>query len=92
MPMLFVWLGFLKEGVEPDQQVQEETSDFLQQPYVPIRAAGALRDSQGQRTGMMMIFESPDLAAANALIENSPYRRAGLYKEFHLLEYQNEIG
>ncbi len=90
--MLFVWLGFLKKGAEPDQQVQEETSDFLQQPYVPIRAAGALRDSQGRRTGMMMIFEAKDLTAAEALISNSPYRRAGLYEEFHLFEYQNEIG
>ena len=90
--MLFVWLGFFKDGAEPDQQVQQEITDFLQQPYVPIRAAGALRDSEGKREGMMMIFEAEDLAAAQALVSTSPILRAGLYQDHHLLEYQNEIG
>jgi uncharacterized protein YciI len=90
--MLFVWLGFLKKGQEPDQRVQQQTSDFLQQPYVPIRAAGALRDSTGARAGMMMIFEADDRTAAEALVGNSPFLRAGLYEEYHLLEYQNEVG
>lgn len=90
--MLFVWLGFLKDGEEPDQQVQQETSDFLKQPYIPIRAAGALRDSSGKRTGMMMIFEAEDHAAAQALVSTSPFLRAGLYRDYHLLQYQNEIG
>jgi hypothetical protein len=90
--MLFAWIGFLKEGSEPDQQVQIETSAFLQQPYVPIRYAGALRDGRGKRAGMMMIFEADDRAAAEALVASSPYLRAGLYKRHDLFEYQNEVG
>ena len=90
--MLFVWLGFLKEGSEPDQQVQLETSSFLQQPYVSIKSAGALRDRDGQRAAMMMIFEAEDRAAAEALVANSPYMRAGLYDRHDLFEYQNEVG
>ena len=39
MHMLFAWIGFLKEGSEPDQEVQQQVSGFLQQPYVPIQAA-----------------------------------------------------
>jgi uncharacterized protein YciI len=90
--MLFVWLGFLKEGAEPDQQVQRETSQFLVQPYMPIRAAGALRDAAGGRAGMMMMFEAESRAAAEALVADSPYKRAGLYDTYHLFEYQDEVG
>lgn len=90
--MLFVWLGFLKPGAEPDQQVQQETSGFLQQPFMPVKAAGALRDDAGKRAAMMMVFEADDRPAAEALVSNSPFLRAGLYREHHLFEYQNEIG
>ena len=90
--MVFVWLGFLNEGAEPDQEVQIETTSFLQQPFIRIRAAGALRDGGGKRAGMMMIFEASDLEAAEALVSNSPFQRAGLYREHHLFEFQNEVG
>ncbi len=90
--MLFVWMGFLNAGEEPDQEVQQETTTYLQQPFISIRAAGALRDPEGHRVGMMMIFEADDRAAAEALVKASPYLRAGLYREHHLFEYQDEIG
>jgi uncharacterized protein YciI len=90
--MLFVWMGFLKEESEPDQQVQLDATAFLEQPLIKIRAAGALRDEAGKRKGMMMIFEAADRSAAEALVANSPFLRAGLYEEHHLLEYQNEVG
>lgn len=90
--MLFVWLGFLKDGGEPDQQVQQETNDFLEQPFIPIKAAGVLRKADGGRAGMMMIFEAESQAAAEALVSTSPFRRAGLYEQYHLLEFNNEIG
>ena len=90
--MVFVWLGFLNEGTEPDQQVLIEMTSFLQQPYITITAAGALRDREGKRAGMMMLFEADNLEAAQALVANSPFQRAGLYREHHLFEYQNEVG
>ena len=90
--MLFVWLGFLKKGSEPDQQVQRETTAFLQQPLIPIRAAGALRDKEGKRAAMMMAFEADHRADAEALVANSPYLRAGLYEQHDLFEFQDEVG
>ena len=90
--MLFAWIGFLKEGSEPDQEVQQQVSGFLQQPYVPIQAAGALRDGDRRRAGMMMVFEAQDRVAAEALVAESPYLRAGLYERHDLYEFQNEIG
>jgi uncharacterized protein YciI len=91
--MMFVWMGFLKDGADPvPQEVQVETSNYLQQPYISITAAGALRDEPGNRAGMMMIFEVEDRAAAEALVENSPYLKAGLYADHRLYEFQNEVG
>lgn len=90
--MLFAWMGFLKPGAGPiPQSVQEQTNDFLQQPYIPIRSVGQLRDEQGDRAGMMMVFEVEDRAAAVALVENSPYLKAGLYEDHHLYEYRDEV-
>jgi uncharacterized protein YciI len=90
--MLFAWIGFLKDRSEPvPQSVQQETNDFLQQPYIAIRSVGQLRDGRGARAGMMMIFEVEDRPAAEALVKNSPYLNAGLYDEHHLFEYLTEV-
>lgn len=91
--MLYVWMGFLKnpdQSVPPD--IQQQTTEFLKQPYIGIRTAGRLLDPDGRRTGMMMVFEVEDRAAAEALIENSPYLKAGLYDDHRLYEYGDEIG
>jgi len=40
----------------------------------------------------MMVFEADDRAAAEALVANSPYLRAGLYDRHDLFEYMNEVG
>jgi uncharacterized protein YciI len=91
--MQFVWLGFLKADAGPiPQDVQQQTNDFLEQPYIPIKSVGALRDEAGHRAGMMMIFEVEDRAAAEALVKNSPYLIAGLYEDHRLYEFQNEVG
>ena len=91
--MLFVWMGFLKPDAGPvPQEIQEQTNDFLQQPYIDIRYVGALRDDAGHRAGMMMVFDVDDHAAAKALIETSPYLKAGLYEDHRLYEFRNEVG
>jgi len=90
--MLFAWIGFLKDGAEPiPQEVNQQTSDFLKQPYVPIHFAGPLCD-EDRRAGMLLIFEAGDRSAAEALVESSPYLRAGLYDRHQLYEYRNEAG
>jgi uncharacterized protein YciI len=90
--MQFVWLGLMKEPTEPSQQVQQQTNEFLEQPFIPIRAAGALRDADGKRAGMMMIFEAESREAAEALARSSPFLKAGLYDQHLLLEFRNEVG
>ena len=91
--MLFAWMGFIRAGDENiPQDVNQATNEFLQQPYLTIHSVGPLCDEHGRRSAMLMIFEAEDRAAAEALVENSPYLRAGLYSEHHLYEYRNEVG
>jgi uncharacterized protein YciI len=91
--MLFAWIGFIKDGAETiPQDVQQQTNDFLQQPYIPIHSVGPLYDENDRRAAMLMIFEAEDRATAEALVTNSPYMRAGIYDRYQLYEYRNEVG
>jgi uncharacterized protein YciI len=91
--MLFAWIGFIRKGAETiPQDVNQQTNEFLQQPYLSISHVGPLCDENGRRAAMLMIFEADDRASAEALVENSPYRRAGIYEHHQLYEYRNEIG
>jgi uncharacterized protein YciI len=91
--MLFVWFGLMREdGEAVPQEVQRQTTEFLQQPYIDIRSVGPLRDAEGKRAAMMMIFDADNRATAEALVQNSPYLNAGLYREHRLYEFDDEIG
>jgi uncharacterized protein YciI len=91
--MLFAWMGFLRADAEPiPQSVQQQTTDFLSQPYIDIQYVGALRDPDGRRAGMMMIFDVPGRAEAEAFVAGSPYLDAGLYEDHRLYEYRSEVG
>ena len=90
--MLFAWMGFLKSGEAIDQPLQQQISGFLQQPYLPIQSAGFLRDEIGGRAGYLLLFEAESRDAAEALVAESPIRRAGLYSEYHLFEFRTEVG
>jgi uncharacterized protein YciI len=90
--MLFAWIGFIKPGADMiPQDVNQEASEFLQQPFLQIHSAGPLCEDD-RRAGMLMIFEADNRAAAEALVENSPYLKGGLYGQHHLFEYRNEVG
>ena len=91
--MLYAWIGFLKAEGEPiPQSVQELVSDFLGQSFIKIHSAGPLNEASGERAGMMMIFEHDSREAAESFVTESPYLRAGLYKDHQLYEYINEVG
>ena len=90
--MLFVWMGLIKSGESIEQPLQQQISGFLEQPYITIESAGVLRDEAGGRAGYLVLFEAESRAAAEALVAESPVRRAGLYSEYHLFEFQTEVG
>jgi uncharacterized protein YciI len=90
--MQFVWMGFLKSDEPIDPSLQQRIGEFLQQPYIPIETAGVLRGPKGERAGYLVLFEADDRATAEALVRESPVRDAGLYSEYHLFEFQREVG
>ena len=91
--MLFAWMGFLRPGADTiPQDVNQQVSDFVQQPYIDIHSFGPLCDEGGRRAGMLMVFEVEDRAKAQAFVEGSPYLQAGLYEHHQLYEYRNEGG
>ena len=70
--MLFAWMGLIKPGADLiPPEVNQQTSDFLQQPYMPIHFAGPLCEND-RRAGMLLIFEADDRAAAEALVGRKP--------------------
>ena len=91
--MLFAWIGLIKPGAEQiPQEVNIQTNDFLSQPYINIHSVGPLCDAESRRAAMMMIFEADDRETAQALVDSSPYKRAGIYERYDLYEYRNEVG
>jgi uncharacterized protein YciI len=91
--MLYAWIGYLKPNAGPiPQSVQQLTSDFLGQPSIKIQSAGPLRDADGKRAGMMMIFEHDSREGAEKFVADSPYLQADLYEDHRLFEYVNEVG
>jgi len=91
--MLYAWIAFLKPDAEPiPASVQKNTSDFLGQPLIKIRAAGPLRDASGRRAGMLMIFEDESREAAEGFVKDSPYLKGGFYEDHRLYEYADEVG
>jgi hypothetical protein len=85
-------MGFLKSGEPIEPALQQQISGFLQQPYIPIQSAGLLHHAGGERAGYLVVFEAENRAAAEAFVRESPVRDAGLYSEYHLFEFQNEVG
>jgi uncharacterized protein YciI len=91
--MLYAWMGLLRPDAGPiPQDVQQQTTDFLSQPFIKVHFAGQLRDSAGKRSGMLMIFEHDSREAAETFVNGSPYLQAGLYESDGLYEYLDEVG
>ena len=91
--MLYAWIGFLKPDADPvPETVQQLSTDFLAQPLIKIHSAGPLRDADGRRAGMMMIFEHDSREGAEKFVADSPYLKADLYEDHRLYEYVNEVG
>ena len=90
--MLFAWMGFLKPGADPiPQSVQQQTTDFLGQPYIDIQSVGPLRDADRQARG-----DDDDLRGRGPREGAKHSSRAAPIswrplREHRLHEYQSEV-
>ncbi|MEE9256233.1 MAG: YciI family protein [bacterium] len=67
-------------GAELRAQLQEAHSEYLKaRPEAIITRGPLLSDDGERRIGSNLIFDLPDLAAAQELWENEPFNKNGLY-------------
>ncbi len=74
------------DGVERRASVQEEQYAYLDEHAQSIMVRGPLLTDDGaSQIGSVMLFDSPDMAANRALLDNMPFTKAGVYKDitFH---------
>ena len=90
--MLFLAIGRFKDGIGTvPQDIELLTNDFVGQPLVSIRTAGALKDARDRRVGMMMLVELKDFDAALKFMADSPFQQADLYSDTLVYRYKAEV-
>lgn len=73
-------------------QTRESHIAFLKANDAAIKAAGALVNDQGEMCGSLLIIEAEDKAAAEALLAQDPYAKAGLFETTSLEQWNWTIG
>ena len=78
--MLFALLCTDKpNSVDLRMQVRPDHLKYLESLGTALKAAGPFTTDEGSPTGSLVIIEVADRAAAQAMAENDPYARAGLF-------------
>lgn len=79
----------------PPAHPQECDGDFnehLAQKTPRVRLAARTRSEAGVETGIFVILEAIDYAAAQTFLESSPYQKADLYASCTISELDVEVG
>ena len=91
--MLYMVNARFKPGVEAQHAaLASQFGDHLGQPLLHIRMVGALRDDQGNRTGVHLLMEADSRQQLDHFLEQSPYRQAGLYDRIEVDQLEIEAG
>lgn len=78
--MLFALLCTDKPGgLDLRMQVRPEHLKYLESLGSSLKAAGPFLTDEGSPIGSLVIIEAADRATAQAMAENDPYSRAGLF-------------
>ena len=66
---------------------------FLEQHGANVRLGGAFLDDAGEKPiGSLLILDCADRAAAQALLDNDPYAKAGLFASVELRPWRRAVG
>ncbi len=91
--MLFVVTGQFKADAEAKrQEIHERFGEHLRQPQARVRLGGPTFDVNDRCTGVLLIVEVIDHAAAEAFLRSSPYEMAGLYEHTEIIELRPSVG
>lgn len=78
--MLFALLCTDKpDSVELRMSVRPDHLKYLETLGSSLKAAGPFTTDEGSPTGTLAVIEAADRAAAQAIADNDPYAKAGLF-------------
>jgi uncharacterized protein YciI len=91
--MLFVVAGHFRPDCEAERAALEgRFNEHLMQRVDRVRFGGPLYGEAGAVSGVLLVVEAADHAAARAFLHASPYHQAGLYDRIEVSEIRPEIG
>ena len=74
------------DGVQRRVTVQADQYAYLDERAGSIMSRGPILSDDGETNiGSVMLFDTPDMTAARALLDNMPFTKAGCYEDvtFH---------
>ena len=78
--MLFALLCTDKPGsLDLRMSVRPDHLKYLESLGTALKAAGPFTNDEGQPIGSLVVIEAADRSAAQAMAENDPYAKAGLF-------------
>lgn len=90
---LYVITFMDKPGVlEKRLAARERHLAYLDAQAPAYKLGGPFLDAQGGMIGSMLVVEAEDLAAAQALADNDPYKAAGLFDNCDVRPWRHVYG
>ena len=91
--MLFAVKAQFRPGTEERRaSLSSEFSQHIGQPLLHIRLLGVLLDSDGRRSGMLMLMEAEGRDHVQSFLDQSPFLREGVYGGVDIDELRIEAG
>ena len=66
--------------------------EFLEAHAPRVKLGGPFLDAEDRPIGSLLILECADLAAAQALLDEDPYARAGLFASVEVKPFKRVVG
>jgi uncharacterized protein YciI len=66
--------------------------DFLGAHSARVKLGGPFLDAKERPIGSLLILDCPDLATAQALLDEDPYAKAGLFASVELRPFRRVVG
>ena len=91
--MLFMVAAFDKPGMlETRLKARPEHLDYLKSLGDRIKIGGGMLNEDDQPLGSLLIIEADDRGAVDALLQNDPYSKAGVFERVDIRPWRPALG
>lgn len=91
--MLFMVAAFDKPGMlETRLKVRSEHLDYLKSLGDRIKIGGGMLNEDDQPLGSLLIIEADDRGAVDALLQDDPYSKAGVFERVDIRPWRPALG